>query len=165
MIQALQVTPEILTSNTDNIITRSSESIVSVYEELTSKLIEALGGYLIFDSVVIEYEDGSKEEMRRINWLHEDDLYYLDQVIDFNENLLNIKINVKNTSISFRDSIAFSIYLHQAMQLIALEQDGQDEEKRRIVISTELLADSKRYEHLISKLSPTKFQGVLDEFI
>ena len=25
--------------------------------------------------------------------------------------------------------------------------------------------DSKRYEHLISKLSPTKFQGVLDEFI
>ena len=80
-------------------------------------------------------------------------------------NFSNIKINVKNTSISFRDSIAFSIYLLQAMQLIALEQDGQDEEKRRIVISTELLADSKRYEHLISKLSPTKFQGVLDEFI
>lgn len=80
------------TSNDDNIINRSSESIVNTWEEISKKLIEELGGYLVVD----EDEEGN----RRINYLSEDDFKPGTQEIKYGENLLNLKINVKGDEIA-----------------------------------------------------------------
>ena len=76
--------------NNENREVRKSESIVSVWEEI-SKLLESLGGYLIID----DDEEGN----RRINWLHEDDFSLGTQTVDFGKNLLNIKTNIKGDEI------------------------------------------------------------------
>ena len=80
------------TSNTANIIDRSNESIVSVWDEIKSKLLDSLGGYLIIDTD----ESGA----RRINWRNEDDFLSSSQSIDFGKNLINLKINVKGDEIA-----------------------------------------------------------------
>lgn len=76
--------------NDENQETRSSDSIVSVWEEI-SKLLESLGGYLILD-----YNEDGK---RQINWLTEDDFPIGVQKIEYGKNLFDIQVNTKGDEI------------------------------------------------------------------
>lgn len=137
------------TSNTNNLIDRSSENIVSTWEEISTKLIEKLGGYLIIDSVV---ENGV--EKRRINWVHESELPISSQEIKYGKNLLDININVKGDEI--------------ATALIPLGGKGEAEGSKQLDITSitgEIVKETE--EGTIYKVSETEDDEIykLNDFI
>lgn len=81
--------------NDENREARSSESTAIVWNEITN-LIDSLGGYLLVD----DYTDENGTTWRQINWLTEAEFLVGTQAVNFGENLVDLKINVKGDAIA-----------------------------------------------------------------
>lgn len=79
------------TTNTENQINRSNSNYPSTWSEISEKLVDSLGGFLVVDF--------DENENRRLNYITENEFALSNQEIVFGENLLDLKITSKGEEV------------------------------------------------------------------